>query len=76
MNEEELYDQWKAQRRQVAVPENFSTRVMTRLVHETSARQKLSAALHSRVAQIGMAFGLLLLGLFRLCFVTANLLIP
>ena len=76
MNEEELYAQWKAQRRSVAVPENFSTQVMNRLAHETWAGPRWRAALHSRLAQIGLAFGLLLLGLFRLCFMTANLLVP
>ena len=76
MNEEELYAQWKAQRRSVAVPENFSTQVMNRLARETWAGPQWRGALQGRLAQISLAFGLLLLGLFRLCFMTANLLVP
>ncbi len=79
MKKEDLYTQWKHHRRQVAVPAGFVHRVMAAL--EKKAPTERFDLFNGRLApsrilmRWGAALAFALLGLFRLGFVTANLLI-
>jgi hypothetical protein len=79
MNPDKTYAQWTHQRRQVPVPENFVRRVMAEIEHQTPARClcffECDAAQPHLLARWGAALGLIAVGLFRIVFVTANLLI-
>ncbi len=78
MQKEKLYTQWKQHRRQVQVPENFAAEVMTEIKKQmTAGEYELPSGLNTvpnRFAQWAMAAGLILLGLFRVLYIAANLL--
>lgn len=86
-DKEQLYTRWLEQRRQVDVPNNFSLDVMATIKRETVSEEisQLDKALPQWLfrpwARWGAALGLIVLGLFRVLYVTgslfrANLVIP
>lgn len=79
MNQDKLYTQWTHQRRNVHVPEDFSRRVMANIANQKpKAGWTLFDELgpHSSfLARWATAIGLIALGVYRIVFVTANLLL-
>ena len=77
MKKDAFYDQWKEHRRQVPVPEHFSAGVMARITTQVPREEyELPAGLtviHNRLMQWSAAAGLVLLGLFRIFYIAANL---
>lgn len=77
MKKESLYVQWKEHRRQVNIPDDFAAGVMAEIENQVGSRElELPARfdlMHSRLAQWGMAAGLVLVGLFRILYIAANL---
>ena len=78
MNKETIFLQWKEHRRHLPVPENFSAGVMARIEIQTPRQEyELPAGLTdfpNRLVQWGAAAGLVLLGIFRILYIAANLL--
>lgn len=78
--ENRLYDQWKTQRRQINVPEHFTTDVMQHIrivtAPESNEYPLGSVSLQSRLVSWSAAGGLILLGVFRILFIIANLMRP
>lgn len=76
----EHYHRWLEHRRRVAVPDDFSKRVMERVAHRAPVAQtpphdiNIPERLYHPLVRWGMASGLVLLGLFRILYVTASLL--
>lgn len=80
MKKETVYNQWKAYRRQVVVPEHFTTDVMQRIGSAAIERNDEFPAglldLSDCLVRWSAAGGLILVGLFRIFFIVANLLQP
>ena len=80
MNEDKLYTAWKQHRRRVAVPDDFAGRVISRLNEEIIRDGQTSwiwrQAWSVRLMRWSGALVLVLVGLFRLSFITATLLAP
>jgi hypothetical protein len=80
MKQENVYTQWKAYRRQVVVPDHFTTDVMQRIGSvEIERNDEFPAGLLDLpgcLVRWSAAGGLILVGLFRLFFIVANLLQP
>jgi hypothetical protein len=78
MKKETLYTQWKEHRRQVPVPGHFAVDVMAKIESKAHKEEyELPAGLtdiHNRLMQWSAAAGLVLLGLFRIFYIAANLL--
>lgn len=78
MEKQDFYTQWKDYRRQVRVPENFSSGVMAAIENQVPKEEnELPAgmtAFSSRVMRWAAAAGLMLLGIGRIVFITVNLL--
>ena len=78
MKEETIYTQWKENRRQVPVPERFVVGVMAKIENQVKKQgYELPVGLtdiHNRLMQWSAAAGLVLLGLFRIFYIAANLL--
>ena len=78
MNKDKIYFQWMDQRRQVPVPDGFADRVMAEIKHQRPVeRVSLFDGLGVRAhfaARWAAALGLIALGIYRIVFVTANLL--
>jgi hypothetical protein len=83
MKPEDIFSLWKQRRQDVRIPSGFSDALMraiecqaapvrTQEVMEWAAGHLMSG----RLARLGLAAGLLSLGLFRLAFVTVSLLLP
>lgn len=79
-NEEKLYNEWIRRRQAVPVPEDFAEQVMREIANQpVENRFDLPAAyrfLSSRLLQWAAAAGALLLGFFRLSYITTALLMP
>lgn len=78
MKKETIYTQWKESRRQIPVPEGFAAGVMARIENQTPNeeidRPVGLTDIQFRLMQWSMAAGLVLLGLFRIFYIAANLL--
>lgn len=78
MKKETIYSQWKEHRRQSPVPEDFAAGVMARVqCREPKKQFELPAGytdFPNRLLQWSTAAGLVLLGLFRILYIAANLL--
>jgi hypothetical protein len=78
MGKKDIYTQWKEYRRYVPVPENFSDGVMAAIeANVPSGEDELPAGLtelSNRIARWGAAAGLVMLGIFRILYIAANLL--
>ncbi len=79
MNNEILYTQWTHQLRNVPVPGDFSQTVMVKVKDRNpNVPFQLFDRLNPRpclLARWATALGLIALGIFRIAFVTANLLL-
>jgi len=79
-DEELTYGEWISRRQAVPVPEGFAERVMNEIAKQPAAGRLDSPAvyrlLYSRPVQWAAALGALLLGLFRLSYIAAALLVP
>lgn len=75
-----LYGQWKTHRRQIVVPERFTIDVMQHIRMATDPENNEyplgSVNLQSRLVRWSAAGGLILLGVFRILFIIANLMRP
>lgn len=80
MKAEQIYHQWKSYRSQMVVPENFTADVMQRINIAATCCDNESDVfafeISGRLARWSAAGGLILLGLFRIFFILANLLQP
>jgi hypothetical protein len=78
MKKETFYTQWKEHRCRVPVPEQFATGIMARIEKQGQKEEyELPAGLtdiHNRLMQWSTAASLVLLGLFRIFYIAANLL--
>jgi hypothetical protein len=82
--EEEIYCEWICRRQSVPVPEGFEMRLEGRMMNEIAKRATPKRfefpdayrVFSSRPIQWAVAAGALLLGLFRLSYVTSAILIP
>ncbi len=77
---EEIFSEWINRRQSVSVPERFDAKVM-----DAVARQKVMRSIDmpialrfftSRPVQWAAALGAVMLGLFRLSYITTALLVP
>jgi hypothetical protein len=78
-NEEKVYGEWIRRRQSVPVPEGFTGRTMTEIAGQAAAKRlepTVCGVLFSHPMQWAAAVGALLLGLFRLSYITRALLIP
>lgn len=79
MNDDRLYAQWIHHRRTTAVPDGFAQRVMQSIDRKSPERTRKagigSGAMTRRLINWAAAAAMVLLGLFRLLYVTANLLL-
>lgn len=79
MNQDKLYTQWTHQRREVSVPKDFSQRVMANIANQKpTARFTVFDDLGPRpsfLTRWAAAIGLIAMGVYRIVFVTANLLL-
>lgn len=80
MQEEDIYREWKTRRRRVPVPEHFTAGVMQRIetIAPTSDHEFPVGIfdVSDRLLRWSTAGGLILLGLFRILVIIANLLRP
>ena len=80
MEKEKIYNRWKAYRKAVPVPGEFSDSVMHQIaaMPQEDSREFLIDKLdpQNRLARMGAAGGLILLGLFRILYILANLIQP
>ena len=78
MKKEAIYTQWKVHRRQIQVPEDFAAGVMARIENqapnEEYDRPAGRTGIRYRMMQWSVAAGLILLGIFRVFYIAANLL--
>ncbi|MGD8836044.1 MAG: hypothetical protein PVI54_12125 [Desulfobacteraceae bacterium] len=78
MNDDYLYTQWINHRRKASVPEGFSRRIVKSIEHQAPApgraQSKASGDIGQRLMNWAAAISMVLLGIFRLFYVTANLL--
>ncbi len=78
--EEKIYSEWIRRRQTMPVPEGFAEQVMSEIAKQPAIKRfDLPAAyrvLSSHPVQWAAAVGALFLGLFRLSYITAALLIP
>jgi hypothetical protein len=76
--EETLFEQWKQQRRNIPVPANFAAGVMAGIASRRAIQAQgpagAPADFPSRLFKWSTGAGLLLLGLFRIIYITVNLL--
>lgn len=79
MNKDNLYHKWIHLRRQVNLPENFTNQVMNAIQNQ---RREARFSLFDRfgtpshiLTRWAAALGLIALGLYRIFFVTTNLLL-
>jgi hypothetical protein len=79
MNDDRLYTQWIHHRRTTEVPDGFAQRVMQSIDLKTPDRGKKtgigSDVMTRRLVNWAAAVSMVLLGIFRLLYVTANLLL-
>jgi hypothetical protein len=78
--ENPFYDHWKTHRRQIVVPEHFTADVMQH-IRIATAPENNECPLElvdrqSRLVSWSAAGGLILLGVFRILFIIANLMRP
>jgi hypothetical protein len=77
---DEIYSEWLIRRQSVTVPEGFDEKVMGEVARHTIITNIdvpiACRLLTSRPVQWAAALGALLLGLFRLSYITTALLIP
>jgi len=77
---ERIYSQWIRRRQSVPVPEGFAEQVMGEIAKHTIIRHIdlpiVYRVLSSHPMQWAAAVGAVLLGLFRLFYITSALLIP
>lgn len=80
MKKETIYTQWKACRRQVSPPEDFSATVMARIKNRAHGQaDEMPLPMMARPTspvQWSAAAGLTLLGLFRILYIVVTLLRP
>jgi hypothetical protein len=78
MNDDSLYTQWINHRRKSSVPKGFAQQVVESIERQApapnAARTILSGDTAHRLMNWAAAISMALLGLFRLLYVTANLL--
>jgi len=78
MKKETFYTQWKEHRCRVPVPKHFATGIMARIENQVQKEgYELPAGLtdiQDRLMQWSAAAGLVLIGLFRILYIAANLL--
>ena len=78
MNDHRLYTQWINHRRKTLVPEGFAQRIVASIERQSPApkpaRATASGDIAHRLMNWAAAISMVLLGLFRLFYVTANLL--
>jgi len=78
--ENPLYDQWKTHRRQIVVPDHFTADVMQHIRIATAPENNEypfgAVNRQSRLVSWSAAGGLILLGVFRILFIIANLMRP
>lgn len=79
MNRETLYTQWTHQRREVTVPEDFCDSVMAKVTEHKTVEgftpfDRLGLR-SSFLARWAAAISLIALGIYRVVFVTANLIL-
>jgi hypothetical protein len=78
MNDDRLYTQWINHRRKTSVPEGFAQQVVESIERQAPTlkitRAKASGDIVHRLINWAAAISMVLLGLFRLFYVTANLL--
>lgn len=79
MNDDRLYTQWINHRRKTTVPEGFAQRIVASIERPSpapgTAQAKADGDIAHRLMHWAAAISMVLLGLFRLFYVTANLLI-
>jgi hypothetical protein len=78
MNDDHLYTQWINHRRKSSVPEGFAQQVVASIQRRAAApkttRAKAFGTMAHRLMHWAAALSMVLLGIFRLFYVTANLL--
>ena len=78
MEKDLFYARWKERRRQVSVPDHFTSGVMAAIENlDTGEEYELPPVmvdLSNRLMRRAAAAGLLLLGLFRILYIAGNLL--
>lgn len=78
MKKQDIYNQWKNHRMQVPVPNQFTVSVMQQV--QATARQNDAELTddkynsYNRLTRIIVSGGMILLGLFRIGYILANLL--
>ena len=79
MNDDRLYAQWIHHRRTTAVPDGFAQRVMQSIGRKTPSPCRMAgigpSGMIRRLLHWAAALSMVLLGLFRLLYVTANLIL-
>jgi hypothetical protein len=77
---EKIYSEWIHRRQTIPVPESFAEQVMSEIAKQPAIKRfdlpALYRVLSSHPVQWAAAVGAMLLGLFRLSYVTSVLLIP
>jgi hypothetical protein len=77
--EDRLYSEWICRRQAMQMPEGFAERVMGEIAKKTATsveRPAVYTIFSSRPMQWAAAIGALMLGLFRLSYITRAILIP
>jgi hypothetical protein len=78
MNDNYLYTQWINHRRKTSVPEGFAQQVVKTIERQApaqkTARTRASSDIAHRLMHWAAAISMVLLGIFRLFYVTVNLL--
>ncbi len=78
MNDDRLYTQWINHRRKTTVPQGFAQRIVASIEGRSpapeTAQTKAAHTIAHRLMHWAAAIAMVLLGIFRLFYVTANLL--
>lgn len=78
MNNDRLYSQWINHRRKTSVPDGFAQQIVASIERQSPApkiaQAKAAGDIAHRLMNWAAAISMVLLGLFRLFYVTANLL--
>ena len=78
MNDHRLYTQWINHRRKISMPEGFAQQIVESIERQSPApkivRAKAFSSIAHRIMNWAAAISMVLLGIFRLFYVTANLL--
>jgi hypothetical protein len=78
MNDDHLYTQWINHRRKTSVPKGFAQQVVESIERQApapkTARPKAFGDIAHRLMNWAAAISMVLLGIFRLFYVTSNLL--